>query len=275
MQDDHPDRGEDHFGRADERGERRGDHARARDVERHAEPEIERAETEEKGEVLRADGKGLVGTDGGAGQVHGAFGNVELVAMPMEHGDAVQFGEGRGQARIGKRERRKADFLDAQRVDPGAQRSRNELRAQADAQQRLAAVQPAAHGRQLLGDEGIKRLVIGTYGSAQHDEQVGTPQVQGVKLADAGIDVLHFVAAAGELGMQGAQVFEVDVAQRDGFFHGRNSGGYRRVAWNVRSPSGAGLEIDVDMACRGEGAAGQGIAGFLFPVAEAKVRLQP
>ena len=44
MEDHHPDRGEDHLGSSDQGGKRRGYHAGPRDIERHAEAEIERAE---------------------------------------------------------------------------------------------------------------------------------------------------------------------------------------------------------------------------------------
>src|SRR5690606_25875553 len=90
------------------------------------------------------DTERLVAADGRRREPFGTLGQVERVAMPMQHRDVGEVAQRRGAALGRQVERRPAYFLRSRRVDAGAERSRHELGAEADAERGSARVQARA-----------------------------------------------------------------------------------------------------------------------------------
>ncbi len=139
--------------------------------------------------------------------------------MPVQHGYVAQFGKRRLLAFGGEGKRREADFLDAHGVDLGVHGAGDQLCTQADAQHGLAGLDALAHQLKFGLEEGVGLFVVGANGATQHDQQVSLHHLFGVKGFDGGVDVGEAVAGLTQNRGQGADVFEVDVAQCDGCFH--------------------------------------------------------
>src|SRR6185437_13717172 len=90
-------------------------------------------------EAMPLPGEGLVQIARRRGEEPGAFGQVEGIAMPMQHRRVVaQRRQARGAPRIGELKRRPADLFAPAGIDARTERPRHELAAEADAEHRPA-----------------------------------------------------------------------------------------------------------------------------------------
>jgi hypothetical protein len=92
-------------------------------------------------------------------------------------------------------QRRPADLLHRARGNAGAERRRHHLRAQANAERRLAGSQPRRHRGDLVGDERIDVGFINADRTAEDDQQIGRQQRLGIDRLHAGVVVAHTKAA--------------------------------------------------------------------------------
>ena len=96
-----------------------------------------------QGKDTVADTEGLMGRHGCGGQQFGPFGQVENVAVPVQNGQiAIKKTQRRSLARLGQLKGAPADFLFLARIDAGVEHGGYKLRAEADAEQRLAGNEP-------------------------------------------------------------------------------------------------------------------------------------
>ncbi len=165
---------------------------------------------------VAADAERLVVADRRARQPRGVDGDVKAVAVPMQHRYTAQRCQRGCFPLRGQRQRREADFLHAHAGDAGSQRAGNQLRTQADAEQRLAAFQPLGNDGQLVFDEGVDALIAGANGPAQHHQQISPRSVCGPQVAGSRIQIAHGVATCLKHRLQCAEVFKVKVPDGDG-----------------------------------------------------------
>ena len=79
----------------------------------------------------------------------------------------------------------------------------------------------AATAAIFLADERIGVALIDADRTAQHDHQIGRDQRLGVEGLNAGIEIVHVIAARGQQRAEQAEILEGDVAHRQAFFdHG-------------------------------------------------------
>ena len=72
-----------------------------------------------------------------------------------------------------------------------------------------------------IADERIGVALIDADRTAQHDHQIGRDQRLGVEGLNAGIEIVHVIAARGQERTEQAEILEGDVAHRQAFFdHG-------------------------------------------------------
>src|SRR5690606_9606808 len=89
-------------------------------------------------EPVVADRERLVLAERRRGEMHGAAGQGERIAVPVQHVAAAAMAQARLAAGGRELDRRPADLLDAGRVDARAERARHELRPEANAERELA-----------------------------------------------------------------------------------------------------------------------------------------
>ena len=174
--------------------------------------------------------EGLVAAQVGGGQALGTFGQIEGVAVPVQHGGkgAVERGQHGGCAFGGELQGLPADFLGGAGVDARAERTGHELCTEADAQRGAIGLQAGAQQVQFVVEEGVEGFLVGADGPAEHDEQIGRESIQTREGVDACIEILHGVAAGAQQGGEGSQILEGNVADGDGVFHGRAAGRQNR-----------------------------------------------
>lgn len=80
--------------------------------------------------------KGLIAADRGGGEKSAAFGTIECIAMPMQNRDFPQRRQRMDRTGIGELKPRPTNFLDRPGIDPSAERSGHQLRAETDAKRR-------------------------------------------------------------------------------------------------------------------------------------------
>lgn len=164
-----------------------------------------------------------------------AFGEIEGVAVPMEngHGRAVRFEMAqRGSAsRLGQRERRPAEFRLARRIHPRAERPRDELRPETDAERRQTGRDALFEHREQRREMGIVGVFVRADRPAEHDEQRRIERIGRIDAPAPDVEIAHEMTAIAEDVFETAQIFEIDVANRQDFmFHRRHSVGRLRVA---------------------------------------------
>ncbi len=148
---------------------------------------------------------------------------VESVAVPMQHGGErpVHVTKRRSASGVGQRERCPAEFSPACWIDPGAERPRNQLRAKADAKRRQTRRNSLFDHRQKRQECRVARIVAGTDRAAQDDHQRRCDRVRRLNTAQADIEVANRPPALAQHQFQTAQIFEVDMANRQNFVNHR------------------------------------------------------
>src|SRR5690606_36617929 len=183
-------------------------------------PGVVGLQVELEAQDVRPQRERLVGEAGCGGQPVGPGGRLEPVAVPVQHGGAVQVLE-RGRLPFRRQvQRRVADVLAAGGDDAGPGGAGDQLGAQADAQGGGSRGDPPGDECGLLAEEAVGAGLVDPDGAAEDDEQVGAEQLRLVQRVDAGIAVGDPVAAPLQPRAEDPQVLDVEEAQGEG-------GGYR------------------------------------------------
>ena len=113
--------------------------------------------------------------DTAAGQLHGACRERMRVVVPLERVESL--GQGRrngiGSSGVGELDRIPADLRLGRAEDVGAGRPRDELRAEADAEQRRAVLEQPFEPPQLGAQPAVPLLLVGVHRAAEDDHGVG------------------------------------------------------------------------------------------------------
>ena len=133
----------------------------------------------------------LMEADPGPGQQCRILRKIEGVAVPVEHEGLFRTNvpDRRFIARGRKNERRPADFLLAVRIDPGAERAGNELRAEADSERGLIGRKALLEACNLVLKEWIEIILIGADGSTENDEQIRRQKINCAPVSDRRFDI--------------------------------------------------------------------------------------
>ena len=161
-----------------------------------------------------------------ARQMRGAIGDVEAAAMPLEHGglrlqrrkDRVRHALGRLLQRV------PADFRNLVSTHRRAQHMRQQLRAQADPEDRLALFEHAFDGDHLVAQVRALRMVFHVHRPTQHDQAAVAVDVElGVRMA---LEILEAdpVPALADQRIERAQRFGGDVLEDEEARHAVDDG---------------------------------------------------
>ncbi len=172
----------------------------------------------------------LVRADRCRSQALDAWGQRELVAMPVQ--DALVADQRERRVTRGRRQgqRGEPDLLAAHRPHGRAKRTGHQLRAETDAQQRPTAVDALAQEADLLGEIGVTRVFLRPDRPAEDDEQIDRSKIERPQFIDADVVVVDTPTALPQPWLDEAQVFEGQVTHSD-----RRSRG-RRFLLSVRAP---------------------------------------
>ena len=152
----------------------------------------------------------------GRGQPLGARRQVAIVAVPVQDRQAVEARERRRAAGVGQRDRPIADLLGRAGRDPRAERRRHELRPEAHPEDRLLPREAAADRRDLVHEKRIGVRFVDADRSPEHDQEIRGHEGLGGEVVDARLDIGERVAFIDQDVAPDADVFERDVADRDG-----------------------------------------------------------
>ena len=180
-------------------------------------------------ERVGAEQERLILAQIGRREVRRVVGEVERVAVPMQHGE-IFFGQ-RSEAgfppRVAQRERLPADLLEAGGVDARAQRGRHQLGAEADAEGRQAAGEAFADHCDLMREKRVDVGLVNADRAPEDDQQVGRRRVDLCQRIARRVDMADRDAAFRQQGREYAQILEPDMRH-----HGRGpqlpSGGITR-----------------------------------------------
>src|SRR5205807_1748605 len=118
-------------------------------------------------------------------------------------------------ARFGERDRRPADLLARPRVDPGAEGARHQLAPQADAEGRQVPGEARLEHLQFVANERIRLVLVSADRSPEDNEEVRRLPLEGGQVVRPRLHVLDAVATSGQDRLEGPEVFEGYVADRD------------------------------------------------------------
>jgi hypothetical protein len=92
-------------------------------------------------------------------------------------------------ALVGQDERRPADLLPASGIDAGAERARDQLAAEADAERRQVGGEALLEEPELVEDERVARLLVRADRPAEDDEQVRAERIEGAEVVEPRVRV--------------------------------------------------------------------------------------
>lgn len=149
-----------------------------------------------------------------------AIGQLELIAVPVQHGLVAERAQRRSLALRRQRDRGVADLLAPHRLDAGSHRSRDQLRSQADAQHRPLRGQPLTQELQLIDKEGVALVVLGSYRPTQNDQQIDLAQIDLPQFIYPEVVVVDTPALGLHQRCEQAEIFESQMPQGDQGLHG-------------------------------------------------------
>jgi len=100
-------------------------------------------------------------------------------------------------------------------IDARTQRRRHHLRAEANAEDRLAALQPRAHQCDFFGNEGIFRAVVHADRTAEHHQQIGCGDRSRGQRVDTGLDIVDVEAGLLQYRSKVAEIFKGEMADNE------------------------------------------------------------
>ena len=136
--------------------------------------------------------------------------------MPVQHRQAVETRERRRPASGGQIDRPVADLLARAGRDPRAERRRHDLRPEAHPEDRLLPLEAATDRRDLVHEKRIGVRFVDPDWSPEHDQEIRGHEGLGGEVVDARFDIGKRVAFIDQDVAPEADVFERDVANRDG-----------------------------------------------------------
>lgn len=142
--------------------------------------------------------EGLVGVEVAFGEAHRAVRQIEGVFVPVEDGDLrpARAEDGVGDAAFGQRDSAEPDLAGRTTVDGCPQGACQQLRAQADAQDRQLAVDSGFYQRLLGGEEGVFVGLIDSHRAA-HDNEPADLVCNGRRIAPVHAANLKLQSALG------------------------------------------------------------------------------
>lgn len=162
---------------------------------------------------LIAHTEGLMRAGVGGGKQGGLPWNFELITVPVQHWRSrCQRRQHRIRPCLRQGDGAKADFLVAHGRHSRTQSTSNELRAQADAEDRLAAGKALANEFEFIRQERVGRFVESTDGSAQHDEEIRGYGIQLSQCVKRGFDHADLITLHGQYISQAPQPFKGQMA---------------------------------------------------------------
>src|SRR5690348_5309246 len=171
-------------------------------------------------ETVTANGERLVGRARRRREMRRARRQIERIAVPVQHArPRREFSQGRGAAGGTQIDAGPADLLEAGGVHLGAERTRHELRAETDAEHRLARLETFFDQRDFRLEERIAVLLVDADRPAEHDKEVAIGNIGGAEIVDRRVAIACLISACRQRRTESVEVLERDVADGDGGRH--------------------------------------------------------
>lgn len=142
--------------------------------------------------------------------------------MPVQHGRAGKVPKRACLAGLREAQFGKAYLLEAGREDPGAECGRNQLRTKTDAECRPLFRKARRDEGPLGSEERIGFVFIDANRTTQNDQQIRRDRIAMTEVRLTDIAVADIIARRLQRFVEGAEIFEVDMAQNEGGFRHDN-----------------------------------------------------